>query len=394
MRITTNMSFNALFGESAVKRAEYQQTLQNISSEKKLNKPSDDPTGMSNTTRYRAELASYEQYMENMNEAQEYLLAVDNAMQEFNDILSRAREIAEQGATGSTTESTREVLAQEVEELIGQSLQTANTTVRGDYIFAGYNTNEPAYADIGRPSGPYSPLENTYDGEASVFNTNPEGTNQKDGGEYLVRIVTAGGIGTAEYQVSEDGGDTWGSVKTVQSTNEIYDDINGTDSYIRMSFTAGTFEVDDEFTVEMEPGLYMGDSGVIEFNANKNTKLQINITGQELLEDTGYFDILSELKNSLQNNNMPEVSEKLEELKELQISMKEYTTKAGQRLNKVESVQNNLTVMSENLQSSIAGIEEPDLYEAISLLAKQEYALQASTQMLGKVFPVSLMNYI
>ncbi len=386
------MSFNTLFGESAIKRAEYQQTLQNISSEKKLHKPSDDPTGMSNTTRYRAELASYEQYLENMKEAQEYLLAVDNAMQEFNDVLSRAREIAEQGATGSTTESTRGILAQEVEELINQSLQTANTTVRGDYIFAGYNTNEPAYTDAGRPVGPYSPLENTYDGEATVYNAYPEG--QKAEGEYLVRIVTAGGIGTAEYQVSEDGGDTWGSVQTVQASNNIYDDINGEDSYIRMEFTAGNFEIGDEFTIEMESGLYQGDSGIIEFNANKNTKIQINVTGQELLEDTGYFDVLHELKNALENNNMPEVSEKLEELKTLQTDMEAYTTKAGQRLNQVESVQNNLTVMSENLQSSISDIEQPDLYEAISLLAKQEYALQASTQMLGKVFPVSLMNYI
>ena len=386
------MSYNTLFAETALKRAEYQQTLQSISSERILNKPSDDPTGMSNTTRYRAELASYEQYMENMSEAQEYLLAVDNAMQEFNDILSRAREIAEQGATGSTTESTREILAQEVGELINQSLQTANTTVRGDYIFAGYRTNEPAYADAGRPVGPYAPLDNEYDGEATVTNSYPEGNISE--GEYLIRIVTGGGIGTAEYQVSEDGGETWGSVQTVQAANEIYDDINGENKYIEMNFTAGNFAVGDEFTIELESGLYKGDSGKIEFNANKNTKLQINITGQELLEDTGYFDTLHELKNALENNNMPEVSEKLEELKTLQTDMERYTTKAGQKLNQVESVMNNLTVMSENLQSSISDIEQPDLYEAISMLTQQEYALEASTQMLGKVFPVSLINYI
>jgi flagellin-like hook-associated protein FlgL len=325
-----------------------------------------------------------------MDDADMYLKATDSALSQINDILAQARTIAELNATGSSDDDTNDIGAQEVQELINQSIEIANTEVNGRYIFSGYNTDEPAYSQVGKILDPMAAADNTYDGEVSSSGEFT-GTENKS---YLVRIVTGGPLGGAEYQVSEDDGETWSSSHVVTSEVALFDDVNGTDQGVKMQFGSGDFAVGDEFKVDVASGKYNGDDGVIEFNTNKHAQIQTNLSGQEVFEDNNYFDTMHRLQRALANNNQLEISESLEELKEVQSDLNQQTSKVGIKLSQVEVARANMTTMNEQVKNNIADIENVDVYKVLSDMTMVESALNSSVTALSKVLPNSLINYI
>ena len=390
MRVTTQAAYRSLLSNVTGNLEKYRRIQEEMSNEQKLLRPSDDPTGIATATSLKKTLASYEQYLANLDEAEEFLQSTDDVLQGFSDLVARAREIAELGATETSDAGVRAIAAQQVQEIIDEAMELVNTQVRDRYIFSGYNTSTQAYSSSGFIVPAYSKLMNTYDGTATSSGTYT-GTQNKS---YLVRVVSAGDVGVAQYQVSEDGGETWGTSQTLTSTIRVYDDANSYDSGVRLSFTDGTFAEGDEFRVDVAEGLYQGDSGSIEVNAMRSSRVAINITGQELLEDTGFFGNLHKLRIALEDNNTFEISDALEDLEQMEDAMQPCMVKAGVRMNKIEVARNSLTTMNENLTASIQGIEQPDLIEAITQLTAQESALQASTSALSKIFVTSLLNYI
>jgi len=106
--------------------------------------------------------------------------------------------------------------------------------------------------DANSLTGPTAAAANFYSGTASSGGT----YTGASGKTYTVRIVQAGGIDEATFQVSEDGGQTWGSERTLSSTIDVYDDLNGSDLGAQMSFTEGEFGAGDEvaFGVRLASG--------------------------------------------------------------------------------------------------------------------------------------------
>jgi len=88
---------------------------------------------------------------------------------------------------------------------------------------------------------------NTYTGTATSGGTYT-GVSDKT---YTIKIVKGGQLSNATYQVSEDGGLTWGSeLSTAAGTIDVYDDLNGTDLGVNVTFGPGTFGKDDLFYVD------------------------------------------------------------------------------------------------------------------------------------------------
>jgi flagellar hook-associated protein 3 FlgL len=120
---------------------------QQLSSGKMINKPSDDPVGLSYSMRYRSELTANEQYQRNLDSAVSWLDYGDTTVGQAVDVLQRARELAVQGANGSNPQQAREAIAAEVEELAEQLREVANSRFNGKYVFNGQRTNKPPYPD-------------------------------------------------------------------------------------------------------------------------------------------------------------------------------------------------------------------------------------------------------
>lgn len=116
-----------------------------ISTGRKINKPSDDPVGVTYALRYRAELASNEQYQTNTDAAVSWLDTTDSNMQQALDVMKRLKELAIQGSNGTLSGSDLEAVNLEVDELKNHLVDIGNTQIRGKYIFNGQTYDQMPY---------------------------------------------------------------------------------------------------------------------------------------------------------------------------------------------------------------------------------------------------------
>lgn len=152
MRVTQSMlSQSALsnISNSYLKMSQYQDQL---SSGKKITKPSQDPVVAINGMYYRSDLNSVNQYQRNLTELHTWMDNSDSAMSQADNDLQRIRELVVQGKDGSLTATDRTAIADEVAQLKDDLVKTANTQVAGKYIFHGNDVTNPPVAQENPPT--------------------------------------------------------------------------------------------------------------------------------------------------------------------------------------------------------------------------------------------------
>ena len=146
MRITPAMITNTVLRDLNDRLTQMNKYQEQMSSGKRLNRPSDDPGAVLIALRYRAQLSENTQYKRNMDDAIAWLNTTDSALRETLDTMQRVREIAVAGANSTVPADSLTALAKEVEQLKDHLGDIANTNYAGRYIFAGTNTLTPPYA--------------------------------------------------------------------------------------------------------------------------------------------------------------------------------------------------------------------------------------------------------
>lgn len=116
--------------------------------QKKINKPSDDPTGMTRILDHRDTLRSLEEYQENISTAKGWLGSQDEALMQTSTILTRAKELATQAATGTLDANNREQISYEMRSLFDQLVGLSNTEFEDNSIFAGNKINNNAFQEV------------------------------------------------------------------------------------------------------------------------------------------------------------------------------------------------------------------------------------------------------
>ena len=186
------------------------------SSQKKINRPSDDSVGMARILNHRDTLHSLSQYRENIDTATGWLNIADEVLLQVNTIVTRLKEIAEQAATGSMGRDNREQVSYEARQLFNQLINIANTEHEGKHIFAGHKTGAPAFVE--------KLWMTTNDSNVASAQFSISGSTEKT---ILVRFLTDGDVDTdtLNYEYSLDGGQTFTQATLAAGTNIL--DLNG-----------------------------------------------------------------------------------------------------------------------------------------------------------------------
>lgn len=148
MRITNGMMVSTLRSNLNRNMNQMDKMQNQLSSGKKISKPSDDPVGVSFSLRLRNNLVENEQYSKNASEALELLDATDSALDESGKVLQRIRELTIKAANGTNDSSALKAMQDEVKELRGHLLSVTNTEFAGKFIFSGTATNVKTFSDI------------------------------------------------------------------------------------------------------------------------------------------------------------------------------------------------------------------------------------------------------
>ena len=140
MRIATSTLFDSLERRIQQLTEGLNTVNEKLASQKKINRPSDNPLGAASAIGYRNLLSQVDQYGRNLNTGKSWMDSSESALSQSQDVVTRAKEIAVQMANATQSAATRSNMATEVGHLLDQAISLGNTQVGGKYIFAGYQT--------------------------------------------------------------------------------------------------------------------------------------------------------------------------------------------------------------------------------------------------------------
>lgn len=148
MRITNKiMQNNSLYNINNNKVRENDLNTQ-ISTGKKITRPSDDPVIAIRALRLRSTVTQLNQYYEkNASDAEKWLKVTEDSLKTLTDVLTDAVKQATDGANKDLTLSDCETIITQIDSLTEEYYATGNVDYAGRYIFTGYRTETPLTFD-------------------------------------------------------------------------------------------------------------------------------------------------------------------------------------------------------------------------------------------------------
>lgn len=117
------------------------QLQEQMNTQKKFTKPSDDPVAAMMGMGYRTDLNRVEQYTRNIGEVKNWVDSTDDALDKGVLALQRVRELVVQTSNGTLVGDQRKAAAEEIKQLKEHLQNIGDTQVGGKYIFNGKETN-------------------------------------------------------------------------------------------------------------------------------------------------------------------------------------------------------------------------------------------------------------
>ncbi len=109
-----------------------------LSTQKRINRPSDDPTGTVDVLQLRSDLRATEQHRRSIDDGTGWLNSADRALTTSTTTLTGVKVLAIAALnTGAQSASSREAMALEIEGLRDELVAQANTSYLGRSVFAG-----------------------------------------------------------------------------------------------------------------------------------------------------------------------------------------------------------------------------------------------------------------
>lgn len=142
--LSNNMLNNLMNSQSKMNKY-----MDQVSSGKKIRRPSDDPVIAMKGMHYRTQVNEIEQYKRNVGEVQNWMDNSDAALDQLTKAMQRMSELGVQASNGTNDDDELQSIKEEVEQLKGHIIDIANTKVNGKYIFNGTNTNEKPVTEDG-----------------------------------------------------------------------------------------------------------------------------------------------------------------------------------------------------------------------------------------------------
>ncbi|MBK5485371.1 flagellar hook-associated protein FlgL [Peribacillus sp. TH16] len=141
MRVTQSMLTNNMLSNLSRSYEKMGKLQEQVSSQKKFSKPSDNPVAAMMGMGYRINLNQIQQYTSNISEATNWIDSTDDAISEAVSVLQRIRELTVQGSNGTYDGEQFESVSEEIKQLKEHLVSIGDTQIGGKYIFNGQNTN-------------------------------------------------------------------------------------------------------------------------------------------------------------------------------------------------------------------------------------------------------------
>lgn len=214
MRVTQSMLTNNMLSNLSGSYEKMAKLQEQVSSQKKFSKPSDNPVAAMMGMGYRTNLNQIGQYLSNIAEATNWIDSTDDAITEAVSAMQRIRELTVQGSNGTYEGEQLKNVSEEIKQLKEHLITLGDTQIGGKYIFNGQDTNV-------RPSSIKDANGNTVYGTGDINLEVFSGTSLKintDGSKIFGDALAAGGSIDQTIDALENGGDVSGTLEGLDAT--------------------------------------------------------------------------------------------------------------------------------------------------------------------------------
>jgi len=154
MRVGENSTLNTVRDSLNRSRLRMNELQKQNSTMKRVNTPSDDPVGNVKLMTIRNEDLDNEQFERNSNLAKTFLNYTDSSLEEVTNLLVRAKELAlGQASSAANGAESRVMVAEEIKNIIQEVNSIANRRLGDRFIFSGYKTGTQPFDQGGTYSG-------------------------------------------------------------------------------------------------------------------------------------------------------------------------------------------------------------------------------------------------
>ncbi|EHY5254019.1 flagellar hook-associated protein FlgL [Campylobacter upsaliensis] len=205
MRVTNKLNFtnsiqNTMSGASALNKLSMQ-----LSSGMKIQDSYEDASIYIDNTRLEYELKTLEQIKEATSSAKEMTSNSMKALQDMVKLLENFKVKVTQAASDSNSQTSREAIAKELEKIKEQIVQLANTSINGQYLFAGAQLNHKPFDSKGNYFGDKNNVNVvTGAGTESPYNIPGFDLFFKADGDYQKQITTNESFTDNRYDLSKN----------------------------------------------------------------------------------------------------------------------------------------------------------------------------------------------
>jgi flagellin-like hook-associated protein FlgL len=410
-----------------------------IASEKKINRPSDNPIGFTNSMKYTNILSALGQQQLTMKDGEVYMTVLENTHNSMNKAFGRCHELAVQASNDTVNHEQRMFTNLEVRQLLEQVVANAQTKHKDGYIFSGKWTNQPPY-EIKKADAIYEGYKNTPPNATlinpptaitpsdPIFDPTERITIQLYDGGYedpnlveipnnpLVQRIIPGSVSglnglqekshvippndpsvVADYEIdyvngtitllSEDAKrafyDTSGNLKPPYDKDSPLNSDNMRPELQFEYIYRNSLDMKGEIIREIDTSITM------KINSNRDA-----LFGKGGESDTDSFKEIISLMQGLWYNDQPQISKSIENVDAARKRNLAEQAVEGARLNRVALTfdrNEDLTITNTGARSDI---EDVDFVEALSKFSLAEAVYNASLFATSKLMQQSLMNFL
>ncbi|MGY0581609.1 MAG: flagellar hook-associated protein FlgL [Paraglaciecola chathamensis] len=407
MRISTGQLYDRSIRAVLDNQDDLSDVQQQLSTGKKLLRPSDDPVGSAQVIRLTEEIDLIAQYNKNNNLLTNSIEQEETILGNVTDNIQRARQLMIQAGNGILDVDDRKAIAIEIGQIRDQIFDAMNSqSANGEYIFAGYQSATPAFSYNAGASGNKYAFEGD-EGLNEIRISNTFSLAMNNSGQTVFEDVYA----RLDSQITSSSGVTSASTR-ISTQNEFdqfhsqnYDPVVAANNEFQISISAA-----DQVTItNVGTGAVVGTQPFISGESFEFKGQEFTIEGVvgdtvnyalQKPEKKNIAETLNDFYNSLNDENISDqdyaqaISDALIGVDNSLTSIADSISLLGGKLNVAQSVfASNLDLEISN-KTARANIEEVDYAEAVSELSKQEAALQAAQATFAKVTGLSLFDYI
>ena len=154
-RVTNNTIFRNSLNDIQATAEAFARAQQQVSSGRRIQQASDDPSAAATGMRERAEIRATDRYRDANDSVDSRLRVADSVLTDIVSSLTTALSKSAQGRTTVLTPQQREAVALELEGAKEAIFTAINTSYRGIYLFGGAETSSAPYSKAGSTVSAY-----------------------------------------------------------------------------------------------------------------------------------------------------------------------------------------------------------------------------------------------